>query len=612
MCGIVGAVARRSVPHLLIDGLKKLEYRGYDSAGVAVVDGKDKLTCVRVVGKVSALENALVKHPLHGNTGISHTRWATHGVPSERNAHPFVSNDEFALVHNGIIENHANLRDALTKAGYTFRSETDTEVIVHLIHQHYQKTKNFRESVNAAVSQLKGAYALAIVSSHEPGKLIAVRQGSPLVLGIGQGEYFVASDPLALLSITQSFIYLEDNDLAELTLENYAIYNQRQEKIERPINIINLQQDAIERGEYRHYMKKEIMEQPISIQQCLEGRVVNGQLLSGIFGPKADDVFSKVKHVQLVACGTSYHAAMVARYWIEALTNIPCSVEIASEYRYRHLAKIPDSLFVTLSQSGETADTLAALRLAKSLNYLSTLAIVNAPNSTMTREADFTFLTHAGVEIGVASTKAFTTQLTALLMLALTLRRVKVGHDREEVSLVDALVELSKSIEQVFAQDTIVQALSNRFVDKQHALFLGRGMMYPVALEGALKMKEISYIHAEAYPAGELKHGPLALVDNTMPVVVAMPHDDLFEKALSNLQEVRARGGLLTVFTDCPEAFKEETFVDSNIVIMPTVHPMLTPILYTVPMQLLAYHVAVQKGTDVDQPRNLAKSVTVE
>ncbi|HEU5280906.1 MAG TPA: glutamine--fructose-6-phosphate transaminase (isomerizing) [Gammaproteobacteria bacterium] len=606
MCGIVGAVARRPVANLLINGLKKLEYRGYDSAGVALVNDAGELMRLRVVGKVNALEVAMQAHPLVANTGIAHTRWATHGVPSEKNAHPVVSHDEFALVHNGIIENHASLRESLAKNGYAFTSDTDTEVIVHLIHQHFQKTQDVLASVREAVSQLKGAYALAIVSKHAPNRVIAIRQGSPLVLGVGQGEFFVASDPLALLSITQSFIYLEDHDLADVTLAGITIYNQQHEKVTRQANTINIQQDAVERGEYRHYMKKEIMEQPDAVANCLEGRIVNGRVLPAIFGPKAESVFAKVKHVQLVACGTSYHAAMVAKYWIESLAKIPCSVEIASEYRYRELAPTPDSLFVTLSQSGETADTLAALRLAKTLGYVSTLAIVNAPGSTMLREADLQFLTRAGVEIGVASTKAFVTQLTSLFMLALVLKR---GHDQ---SLAQALEDLPELINQVLQQDNAIKTVAKLFLDKHHALFLGRGMMYPIALEGALKLKEISYIHAEGYPAGELKHGPLALVDKTMPVVVTVPSGDLFEKTMSNLQEVRARGGELTIFTDQPAAFKEAVFADAEIIAVPSINPLLAPILYAIPMQLLAYHVAVLKGTDVDQPRNLAKSVTVE
>lgn len=611
MCGIVGAVAKRPVANLLIDGLKKLEYRGYDSAGVAVVDDAGDLKRLRVVGKVHALEVALQAHPLVANTGIAHTRWATHGVPCEKNAHPFVSHDEFALVHNGIIENHAILRETLAKAGYTFTSDTDTEVIVHLIHQHFQQTQDFLGSIRAAVAQLKGAYALAIISKHAPGRLIAIRQGSPLVLGVGQGEYFVASDPLALLSITQSFIYLEDHDMADITLAGITLYNQQHEKITRQAHTINIQQDAVERGEYRHYMKKEIMEQPDAIANCLEGRIVNNHVLPAIFGPTAESVFTKVKHVQMVACGTSYHAAMVAKYWIESLAKIPCSVEIASEYRYRELAPTPDSLFVTLSQSGETADTLAALRLAKSLNYVSTLAIVNAPGSTMTREADLQFLTRAGVEIGVASTKAFVTQLTALFMLALVLKQVHQGASSDHAHT-QALEDLPRLINEVLQQDNAIKALAKSFIDKQHALFLGRGVMYPIALEGALKLKEISYIHAEGYPAGELKHGPLALVDKTMPVVVTVPSGELFEKTMSNLQEVKARGGELTIFTDKPEAFKEAVFSDAQVIAVPGIPLSLAPILYAIPMQLLAYHVAVLKGTDVDQPRNLAKSVTVE
>jgi glucosamine--fructose-6-phosphate aminotransferase (isomerizing) len=612
MCGIVGAVAKRPVANLLINGLKKLEYRGYDSAGIALVNDAGELMRLRVVGKVHALEVAIQAHPLVANTGIAHTRWATHGVPSEKNAHPVVSHDEFALVHNGIIENHTVLRESLAKAGYTFTSDTDTEVIVHLIHQHFQKTHDFLASVREAVSQLKGAYALAIVSKHAPNRVIAIRQGSPLVLGVGQGEFFVASDPLALLSITQSFIYLEDHDLADVTLAGITIYNKQHEKVTRQAHTINIQQDAVERGEYRHYMKKEIMEQPDAVANCLEGRIVNGHVLPAIFGPKAESVFVKVKHVQLVACGTSYHAAMVAKYWIESLAKIPCSVEIASEYRYRELAPTPDSLFVTLSQSGETADTLAALRLAKTLGYVSTLAIVNAPGSTMLREADLQFLTRAGVEIGVASTKAFVTQLTSLFMLALVLKHVHHKDTAVDASLIQSLEDLPRLINEVLHQDTQIKTLAKLFIDKHHALFLGRGMMYPIALEGALKLKEISYIHAEGYPAGELKHGPLALVDKTMPVVVTVPSGDLFEKTMSNLQEVRARGGELTIFTDQPTAFKEAVFADAEIIAVPSINPLLAPILYAIPMQLLAYHVAVLKGTDVDQPRNLAKSVTVE
>jgi len=612
MCGIVGAVAKRPVANLLINGLKKLEYRGYDSAGIAVIDANHQLKRLRVAGKVKELEHAMHEHAVEGNTGIAHTRWATHGVPSERNAHPFVSHNEFALVHNGIIENHAALRDQLLKDGYDFCSETDTEVVVHLIHKHYLLTKDLLAAIRAAVAELSGAYALGIISKHYPGRLIAVREGSPLVIGKGQGENFIASDPLALLSLTQQFIYLEDNDLADITLDHIHIYNKDQKKIHRKQHSLSISNDAVERGEYRHYMKKEIMEQPDAIASCLEGRITNEHVLPAIFGPNTETIFAKVEHVQLVACGTSYHAAMVARYWLEALAQIPCSVEVASEFRYRDIAPSKNSLFVTLSQSGETADTLAALRLAKKMGYLSTLAICNVPNSSMTREADLQFLTRAGVEIGVASTKAFVTQLTSLFLLVLALR--KEHHDSEKLQseLITELRHLPALIETVLQQDAAILQWAKGFTHKEHAIFIGRGVLYPVALEGALKMKEISYIHAEGYPSGELKHGPLALVDNSMPVISTIPGNHLLEKNLSNLQEVRARGGKLYVFTDQTNALHGDAFADAHIIAMPTVHYLLSPILYTVPLQLLAYHVAVLKGTDVDQPRNLAKSVTVE
>lgn len=612
MCGIVGAVAKRPMTTVLIEGLKKLEYRGYDSAGVAVVTDQKNLACLRVVGKVQSLVDALKTHPLIAETGIAHTRWATHGAPSEKNAHPFVSHNDFALVHNGIIENHHVLREQLEKDGYVFTSETDTEVIVHLIHRHYKKNADFRQAVQATVQELKGAYAIAVLSKAEPHRLIAVRQGSPLVLGLGQNENFIASDPLALLSVTKTFMYLEDNDLADVQLDKIELFDLQGQPVTRKVHELNLQQDAVERGEYRHYMKKEIMEQPDAVSNCLEGRVVDDHLLPSIFGPQADTIFAKVRHIQLVACGTSYHAAIVARYWIEALANIPCNVEIASEYRYRQFAPTADSLFVTLSQSGETADTLAALRVAKTKSYLGTLAIVNVPGSTMTRESDLHFLTRAGVEIGVASTKAFITQLTALMMFAMTLRRLHTKNQTLEAELSHQLLSLPRIIETALKQDEAIKRIAKTFIDKYHALFLGRGVMYPIALEGALKLKEISYIHAEGYPAGELKHGPLALVDKSMPVVVCVPNDDMLEKTLSNLQEVRARGGELTIFTDQPDLFKEGAFAGSHVVEMPAIHPMLAPILYVIPMQLLAYYVAVEKGTDVDQPRNLAKSVTVE
>jgi glutamine---fructose-6-phosphate transaminase (isomerizing) len=612
MCGIVGAVAKRPVAKLLIEGLKKLEYRGYDSAGLAVIDRHGQLKRLRVVGKVRELEAAMHAHPFQGHTGIAHTRWATHGAPTEKNAHPFVSHDEFALVHNGIIENHANLREQLSQKGYDFKSETDTEVAVHLIHHYFLQSQDLLTAVRDASKELKGAYALAILSKHHPHRLIAVRQGSPLVVGKGQGEHFVASDPLALLSITQQFIYLEDNDIADVTLDSVKIYNQDLHLVERRQHTLTISHDSIERGSYRHYMKKEIMEQPDAIASCLEGRVAGGHVLPAIFGHQAESLFKSIEHVQFIACGTSYHAAMVARYWIESLVHIPCSVEVASEFRYRDMAEPKNSLFVALSQSGETADTLAALRLAKKMGYLSTLAICNVPSSSMIREADLHFLTHAGMEIGVASTKAFITQLIALFLLALVLRRTRAGDDELCKELVKQLQHLPSLAQTVLQQDSNIATWASSFTNKEHAIFIGRGALYPIALEGALKMKEISYIHAEGYPSGELKHGPLALVDNNMPVIATAPNDSLVEKTFSNLQEVHARGGKLYVLTDQPDLFKQEAFADAHILTLPSVHPLLTPVLYTIPLQLLAYHVAVLKGTDVDQPRNLAKSVTVE
>lgn len=608
MCGIVGAVAKRPIARLLIDGLKKLEYRGYDSAGIAIIDPQDQLKRLRVAGKVRELENIFDANAFQGCTGIAHTRWATHGIPAEHNAHPFISHDEFALVHNGIIENHAVLRQKLLGEGYTFHSETDTEVIVHLVHHHFRQNPDFLKAIQMAIGELEGAYALGIISKRFPHRLIAVRQGSPLVIGRGQDETFVASDPLALLSITQQFIYLEDHDIADITLDTITVYDQKGQRVDRELHALTLQQDAVERGEYRHYMKKEIMEQPDAIASCLQGRIVKERVLPAIFGPKAESLFSKTEHIQLVACGTSYHAALVGRYWLEALTQIPCSVEIASEFRYRQIAQSKNSLFVALSQSGETADTLAALRLAKQMDYVGALAICNVPGSSMLREADLHFLTRAGVEIGVASTKAFVTQLVSLLLLALSLPR-KQELDTEFVS---QLQRLPSFVQKALKQDAAVIEWARLFTNKQHALFLGRGAFYPIALEGALKIKEIAYIHAEGYPAGELKHGPLALVDTNMPIIALVQSDALFEKNLSNLQEVHARGGQLYIVTDQIDLAHQQAFADAHLISVPTIHPLLAPILYTIPLQLLAYHVAVLKGTDVDQPRNLAKSVTVE
>jgi glucosamine--fructose-6-phosphate aminotransferase (isomerizing) len=610
MCGIVGAVAQRNVEKILVDGLKRLEYRGYDSAGIAVVDSNQQLQRLRSKGKVKELDLALSQSALHGHTGIAHTRWATHGVPSELNAHPLTSANEIALVHNGIIENHDILRAKLIKQGYQFTSETDSETIVHLLHHHYQNTPDLLTATQATIAQLEGAYALGIISSREPGRLIAVRHGSPLVIGKGNGENFIASDVLALMSLTPQFMYLEDNDIADVTTTAITIYSNN-EKVERTFNLLENTGDMVDRGDYRHYMMKEIAEQPQAINSCLEGRLGKTQILESAFGFIAQPIFARVKQVHLVACGTSFHAAQVARYWLESLAGIPCTVEVASEFRYRQPVVPNDTLFVCLSQSGETADTLAALRLAKSIGYLSTLAICNVTESSLTREADLNFMTRAGIEIGVASTKAFTTQLTALLMLTLRLGRHHKLTCEHEADLVVQLKKLPALVTEVLKLDSLVAQLATRFADKQHALFLGRGMLYPIALEGALKLKEISYIHAEGYPAGELKHGPLALVDKNMPIIAIAPNDALLEKIKSNLQEVRARGGELYLFTDNGSAVIENS-TTLHIVAMPPVDTILSAIVYTIPLQLLAYHVAVLKGTDVDQPRNLAKSVTVE
>jgi len=612
MCGIVGAVADRNIEKMLIDGLKRLEYRGYDSAGIAVVNVEKELQRVRAQGKVKELELALKQSLLKGNIGIAHTRWATHGAPSEHNAHPLTSANEIAVVHNGIIENHDNLRKKLTKDGYQFSSETDTETVVHLLHFHYTKLGDLLAATRATMAELEGAFALGIISSRYPDRLIAVRHGSPLVIGTNVGENYIASDPLALLSLTQDFIYLEDNDIADITRDQIDIYANNKDKIvQRKIHKLDIRNDTAERGEHRHFMSKEIAEQPQAIAASLEGRIGKHEVLESAFGLSAKPIFAQVKQIQLIACGTSYHAAQVARYWLESIAGIPCAVEVASEFRYRKMVVQPNTLFVCLSQSGETADTLAALRLAKKMGYLSTLAICNVPESSLVREADFHFMTRAGIEIGVASTKAFTTQLTALLLLTLTLGRHHQLAPAVEKQIVTQLHALPDAIEKVLALNPLIEKLAMKFADKEHALFLGRGAMYPVALEGALKLKEISYIHAEGYPAGELKHGPLALVDKNMPVIAIAPHDDLLEKLKSNLHEVRARGGELFVFTDTPVDVGENSPVN-HVIEMPKIDPILAPIIYTIPLQLLAYHVAVLKGTDVDQPRNLAKSVTVE
>ncbi|MBX5463913.1 MAG: glutamine--fructose-6-phosphate transaminase (isomerizing) [Steroidobacteraceae bacterium] len=611
MCGIVGAIAERNIVPILMEGLRRLEYRGYDSAGIAVLNGTQQLKRLRTVGKVKALEEALEQNPAHGNVGIAHTRWATHGVPSERNAHPHISLDGLAIVHNGIIENHEELRADLQRHGYTFASETDTEVIAHRIHHHLERVKDLFKAVRATVAELEGAYALAVVSEHDPDRIILAREGCPVVIGLGVEENFVASDVAALLPVTRRFVFLEEGDVAEIRRKSVRIIDKEGNSVDRPVRESELSADAAEKGQYRHYMLKEIHEQPRAVANTLQERVANGRLLEAAFGPAATEVFKRTEHVHIVACGTSFHAASVARYLIEQICKLPCSVEIASEYRYRSPVVMRNSLFVTISQSGETADTLAALRLAKEAGYLSSLAICNVPESSLVRESELVMLTRAGPEIGVASTKAFTTQLAALGMLIVALAKHRGADAERERGLVTRLIELPSLIEKTLALDPVIEELAKRFADKHHALFLGRGLLYPVAMEGALKLKEISYIHAEAYAAGELKHGPLALVDADMPVIAVAPNNDLLEKLKSNLMEVRARGGELIVFADPESGITPSDGV--TVITMPKhVTYFQAPAVYTIPLQLLAYHVAILKGTDVDQPRNLAKSVTVE
>ena len=611
MCGIVGAVADRDVVPILIEGLKRLEYRGYDSAGVAVMNGTRHLQRLRAVGKVQKLCDALESSPAHGNVGIAHTRWATHGVPSERNAHPHVSRDGVAIVHNGIIENHDALRADLTARGYQFTSETDTEVIAHRIHLHLQATPDLFDAVQATVRELHGAYALAVVSEQDPDTIVLARVGCPVVIGLGEDGNYVASDVSALLPVTRRFVFLEEGDVAAIHRKSVRIVDASGAPAERPERESELDADAVERGDYPHYMLKEIHEQPRAIAQTLEERVAGGKLLEAAFGPAAMDVLKRTEAVQIVACGTSFHAGSVARYFIEQIAKLPCWVDIASEFRYRQPVVPKNTLFVTISQSGETADTLAALRLAKQEGYLSTLAICNVPESSLVRESELVMLTRAGPEIGVASTKAFTTQLAALEMLVVALAKHR-GIDRErEQQLVTRLIEIPGLVELALTLDGDVRAMAERIKDKHHALFLGRGALFPIAMEGALKLKEISYIHAEAYAAGELKHGPLALVDEDMPVITVAPNNDLLEKLKSNLQEVRARGGELYVFADPESGIEPSDGV--HVITMPRhVSYFQAPTVYTVPLQLLAYHVATLRGTDVDQPRNLAKSVTVE
>ena len=604
MCGIMGAVSERDISKVLLEGLRRLEYRGYDSAGIAVIDNQSRLKRVRIQGKVQNLADAMQETAIAGNAGIAHTRWATHGKPSEQNAHPHLSHGEIALVHNGIIENHEQLKQKLIDDGYQFTSETDSEVAAHLIHYHYVKNENLLLAVQTAASEMHGAFALGVLHQQNPSQLVAIRKGSPLVVGQGIGENFIASDSLALRSFAQSVIYLEEGDSAVITSHQIIIYDAALKRVERPFHALASESDVASKGPYRHFMLKEIFEQSKVLTDTIEGRISSFDVLKASFGERASHVFPHVKQIHIIACGTSYHAGLIAKYWLESLAGLPTQVEIASEYRYRDVVVPKGTLFITVSQSGETADTLAALQKAKGMHYLASLAICNVATSTLVREADCVFLTRAGTEIGVASTKAFTTQLAAFLMLAAAL----CPDDRAK-EVLKQLHELPLCCERVLRMNEEIESLAALFVNKAHALFLGRGVQYPVALEGALKLKEISYIHAEAYPSGELKHGPLALVDNEMPVVAVAPNDELLDKLKSNLHEVSARGGQLFVFVDDGQNWKTN---GTRLIKVPSCGSWIAPIIYTIPLQLLAYHVAVAKGTDVDQPRNLAKSVTVE
>ncbi|WP_445769097.1 glutamine--fructose-6-phosphate transaminase (isomerizing) [Rheinheimera sp.] len=609
MCGIVGAVAQRDVVDILVEGLRRLEYRGYDSAGVAVVTEAGELTRLRRLGKVKELSDAVAAQPVNGGTGIAHTRWATHGEPSERNAHPHVSSN-ITVVHNGIIENHSPLREALKAKGYVFTSDTDTEVIAHLVEEELKSAGSLLAAVQKTVKQLHGAYGTVLMDKTDSSRVVVARSGSPLVIGLGIGENFIASDQLALLPVTRRFIFLEEGDVAEITRHSVAIFDKEGNAVEREVHESNVSYDAGDKGQYRHFMLKEIYEQPHAINNTLEGRLSADSVLDETFGNGAAELFKQVKHVQIVACGTSYHSGMVARYWLESLGGISCNVEIASEFRYRKSFVQPNSLLVSISQSGETADTLAALRLAKEAGYLGSLTICNVAGSSLVRESDLAFMTRAGAEIGVASTKAFTTQLVGLAMLTMAIGKYNGLTAAQQRELTDALKSLPAKLEQTLALAPQIEALAEEFADKHHSLFLGRGDQYPIAMEGALKLKEISYIHAEAYAAGELKHGPLALIDAEMPIIVVAPNNELLEKLQSNVEEVRARGGILYVFADADAKFQSDATM--RVINVPHVADILAPIVYTLPLQLLSYYVAIIKGTDVDQPRNLAKSVTVE
>ena len=611
MCGIVGAVAQRDVSEILVEGLRRLEYRGYDSAGVTLLDKDGELQRVRRLGKVHELENAVATSGIAGSIGIAHTRWATHGEPSEANAHPHISNGTLAVVHNGIIENHNELREKLKGLGYQFASQTDTEVIVHLVHHELKEADSLLQAVQKAAAQLEGAYGTVVLDKNHPDRLVVARSGSPLVIGYGIGETFLASDQLALLPVTRRFSFLEEGDVAEITRKEVRILDVNGKLVEREISESTIEHDAGGKAGYRHFMEKEIFEQPAALRHTLADRVSADSVNIEAFGAQGEELLSKVEHVQIVACGTSYNSGMVARYWLEDVAGVTCNVEIASEFRYRKSVVRPNSLFVTLSQSGETADTLAALRVAKEMGYMSSLSICNVPGSSLVRESDLAFMTKAGVEIGVASSKAFTTQLVALLLLTLGIGRLqgRVTAEKEAETIAE-LKAVPEKIDQMLQTSSVIEELAADFADKEHSLFLGRGDQYPIAMEGALKLKEISYIHAEAYAAGELKHGPLALIDAAMPVIVVAPNNELLEKLHSNVEEVRARGGLMYVFADQKAGFKSDKTM--QVLQVPHCSELVAPILYTVPLQLLAYHVALIKGTDVDQPRNLAKAVTVE
>ena len=611
MCGIVGAVADRNVTPILLEGLRRLEYRGYDSAGMAVIDDNRCLDRIRRVGKVQSLADSLEQSPIKGLTGVAHTRWATHGAPTESNAHPHICNESVAVVHNGIIENHSDLREQQKAQGFRFTSDTDTEVAVHQIEHYLREKGDLLEAVRHAVSDFEGAYALGVVSIKDPHRMIAARSGSPLVIGVGLGEHFIASDASALLPVTRRFVYLEEGDFADIRPDSLVIYDKQGNIVERPVRESDLSSESTSKGGYRHYMLKEIHEQPSSLIEVLEGRVIEGRIPDSTFGPGASEVLDQVKQVQIIACGTSYHAGMVARYWLEALAGIPCSVEVASEYRYRKPVLLPDTLVVTISQSGETADTLAALRGIKEQIGRLSLAICNVPESSLVRESELKLMTRAGPEIGVASTKAFTTQLVALLMLVTALgTRHKMAAEQAQ-TLMHHVVELPGLMEKLLADADNINHWADAFTDKGNAIFLGRGMLYPIALEGALKLKEISYIHADAYPAGELKHGPIALIDPDMPTIAIACKDGHEGKIKSNLREVLARGGEVYLFAD-ERLSLSDLGEHCHVMPLPAVVAELAPVLYALPLQLFSYFVAVQKGTDVDQPRNLAKSVTVE